>query len=377
MAENTREQITYDILHMTADKKVNLLILTQKIDINDPILGFFHRWTEEFAKHCNKLTVVCLWEGEHHLPENVKVLSLGKEQPNVSSKMLIVKKLRYVLNFYRYIWQERKNYDSIFVHMNPIYLVWGGLFWRMLRKRTSLWYTHKNVDLKLRIAEKFSNTIFSASKESFRMSTKKLQVVGHGIPVEVFKNQRSSDYKLEDKLKIISAGRITEIKNLDTLIKASGILKKKGLSFEVSLIGPTMGEGDKEYFEHLKTLVLKHDVTEEVKFLGSVPNNKIAQYYWKNDLSINLAPTGGVDKATLESMASGLLVLASNIAFDEYFGKYKDILMFKEKDEKDLAEKIINLVSRNDLGGIRNFLVSSVKENTDLPVLVDKIISKI
>lgn len=32
------------------NKKVKLLIITQKIDINDPILGFFHKWIEEFAK---------------------------------------------------------------------------------------------------------------------------------------------------------------------------------------------------------------------------------------------------------------------------------------------------------------------------------------
>ena len=30
---------------------MNLLLITQKIDKDDPILGFFHRWVEEFAKH--------------------------------------------------------------------------------------------------------------------------------------------------------------------------------------------------------------------------------------------------------------------------------------------------------------------------------------
>lgn len=58
---------------------MRLLIVTQKVDKNDPILGFFHRWIEEFSKHCEKLTVICLQAGEFKLPANVTVLSLGKE----------------------------------------------------------------------------------------------------------------------------------------------------------------------------------------------------------------------------------------------------------------------------------------------------------
>ena len=59
---------------------MRLLILTQKVDINDDILGFFHRWIEEFAKRCEKVIVICLQEGRHDLPSNVKVLSLGKRE---------------------------------------------------------------------------------------------------------------------------------------------------------------------------------------------------------------------------------------------------------------------------------------------------------
>jgi len=30
---------------------MKLLILTQKVDIDDDVLGFFHGWLEEFAKN--------------------------------------------------------------------------------------------------------------------------------------------------------------------------------------------------------------------------------------------------------------------------------------------------------------------------------------
>ena len=70
---------------------MKLLIITQKVDINDPVLGFFHRWLEEFAKHYEFVTVICLEKGEHRLPENVKVLSLGKEKLKIeNSKFLFL-----------------------------------------------------------------------------------------------------------------------------------------------------------------------------------------------------------------------------------------------------------------------------------------------
>jgi len=56
---------------------MKLLIITQKVDINDDNLGFFHRWLEKLASRFEKLSVICLAEGEHHLPSNVAVFSLG------------------------------------------------------------------------------------------------------------------------------------------------------------------------------------------------------------------------------------------------------------------------------------------------------------
>ena len=58
---------------------MRLLIVTQVVDQNDSVLGFFHRWIEEFAKNCEKVHVICLKESVHNLPENVAVHSLGKE----------------------------------------------------------------------------------------------------------------------------------------------------------------------------------------------------------------------------------------------------------------------------------------------------------
>ncbi|MEK7218164.1 MAG: hypothetical protein AAB728_01725, partial [Patescibacteria group bacterium] len=59
---------------------MNLLIITQRVDRQDPILGFFHRWIEEFALHCKQITVIGQATGDYHFPPNVRILSLRKER---------------------------------------------------------------------------------------------------------------------------------------------------------------------------------------------------------------------------------------------------------------------------------------------------------
>ena len=43
---------------MQKEKKIKLLIITQKVDRNDDVLGFFHGWITEFAKHVEEVTVL-------------------------------------------------------------------------------------------------------------------------------------------------------------------------------------------------------------------------------------------------------------------------------------------------------------------------------
>src|SRR3989338_6152195 len=116
------------------EKKRSVLVLTQKMNREDPILGFFHGWMIELAKHADEVTIICLEKGFCRLPGNVRVLSLGKERG--------VRRAGFIKNFIKAIWQDRKNYQSVFVHMNPEYVLLGGLLWRLSGKRVLLLYNH-------------------------------------------------------------------------------------------------------------------------------------------------------------------------------------------------------------------------------------------
>ena len=123
---------------------MKLLIITQAIDLDDPILGFFHRWVEEFAKRFEHIEVICLKLGRHSLPGNVSVHSLRKEKGRRSRFM-------YATYFGWLIWKLRPKYDAVLVHMNPEYVILGGVDWRLMGKKIYFWYNHPNKDLRFKI----------------------------------------------------------------------------------------------------------------------------------------------------------------------------------------------------------------------------------
>ena len=354
-------------LHSRVDHKkhLNILIITQKVDENDDILGFMHGWLKEFAKHAGRLTVICLEKGEYHLPENVRVLSLGKEKG--------VSKLGYLINFYKYIWQERANYSYVFVHMNQIYVTLGGLVWRALGKKIGLWYAHGHIPFNLRLAEMFSHFIFTSTKSGFRLKSKKVHVVGQGIDVGRFNGDRKEDGIFE----MIIVGRISPVKDLESLIKAVEIFAETTSEFHLSIIGSAGTEEQKKYLTNLKREVKKKNLDNKISFKGSVPNKDIAMYLNKADLFVSTSNTGSLDKAILEAMASSLPVLTCNVALIDVLGPYKEKLIFNSGDYRKLAKKIewISKLGKDEKESLSNGLRGIVKRNHSLENFVKKIIN--
>ena len=349
---------------------MKILIITQKVDISDDNLGFFHHWLEKFAKKLEKLYVICLAEGEYHLPENVEVYSLGKERG--------YSKLSQFFRLQKFLFKNLKDVDGIFIHMCPIYAILSFPLVRLFRKKMILWYLHKSVNWKLRLAEKLVAQILTASKESCRLKNrKKIEVVGHGIDAGLFKPRHdANDTNLyanaaNKKFRIFSVGRITPIKNQATLIQAIDILvnQKNIRALEVKIIGSPLEDCEREYFVELKKMVQEKKLENYIKFSGSVFYKEMPQYYQNADLVVNLSQTGSIDKVVLEAMASGCLVLTSNEAFEDILdNKY----LFLKKNPKNLAEKIINLKGAERDEKLRQIVV----KNHDLDNLIEKIIQR-
>ena len=315
---------------------MKLLILTQKVDATDDVLGFMHGWIAEFAKNFEAVTVVCLEKGEYNLAQNVNVLSLGKENGR--------SRLKYFLNFYKYIWQERKNYDVVFVHMNPEYVVFGGLLWRLWGKKVGLWYAHGAVTWPLQVARIFVHTIFTSTVSGCRIKSKKIKVVGQGIDTEKFRIKKAELKNKDEPFEITTVGRISPSKDYETLIKATDLLHKKGLPIKVSIVGGVGLNSQDLYLSKLTDLVSKSGLTSVITFVGPVSNEKILPYLHGADLFVNMGQTGSLDKAILEAMAVGLPILTCNEALIEVLGDYRDALMYPKRDYGMFADRIERIV---------------------------------
>lgn len=312
---------------------MKLLICNEATDLNYPSLGFFVGWIAEFAKHCEQVTVISLGVGEYDLPGNVKVLSLGKEEGR--------NRIKYLYRFYKYIFSERHNYDAVFVHMNPIYVLLGGVFWKILNKKIGLWYAHVRVSALAKIASNFVTYIFSPSEASFVHFSNKINKVGHGIDTQRFK-PLAVDSSKKDKMRIITIGRITPVKDLDTLIEALNILANNFniKNFEFKIIGEPLAQTDWEYQKKLKNIIHKYDLNEYIVWAGGIPNKDTVKYYQESDIFVNLQAGGGYGKSVLEAMACGLVCIICSPVYADMLGGFAEETVFKPGFSKDLAHKI-------------------------------------
>ena len=337
----------------------NLLIVTQKVDEDDQLLGFFIEWVVRFAQRFNKVTILCLEKGKYELPPNVEVVTLGKDRR--------LPKIWWLFNFYKYIFQKRKEYDAVFVHMNPIWVVLGGSWWHLMNKKIFFWYTSGGVTAKLKLAEKFADSILTASTESFRLPSKKVIVTGHGIDTDLFRSTNDQRPTTNDnKIKILSVGRISPVKNYETLVDAVKMLANKGINLNVTLVGEPALKSDKIYESQLKEKINKLGLSNMFKFVGKIKNRDLVNYYQSMDIFVHLSKTGSVDKVLLEAMACGINVLSSS---DSARAFLPPELIFEENNAVELADKIEETYKKNFGSQLRQYVV----ENHDLDKLIDKI----
>jgi glycosyltransferase involved in cell wall biosynthesis len=342
---------------------MKLLIITQKVNRNDPILGFFHGWIIEFAKHFESITAICLEKGEYNLPTNVKVLSLGKESGISRSK--------YLFNFYKYIWQERHNYDAVFVHMNQEYILLGGILWQLLGKKTYMWRNHHAGSFLTDIAAKFCKKVFCTSKFSFTAKYKKTVLMPVGINTDLFKIDQSIERVPKS---ILFLGRMAPIKRPHILIDALMEIDKKGMEYIASFVGDALPI-DNDYYLSLKQKIKANNLENKIRLFKGIPNQKTPYIYNLHSVFVNLSTSGMYDKTIFEAMACGSLVLVSN---KNLKGIIPDRYLFEEGNLVDLKkrlEEIINL--DDDLKNNDRKIFSELVSKNSLSNLAQKIVIQI
>ncbi|NCF75364.1 MAG: glycosyltransferase [Xanthomonadaceae bacterium] len=170
------------------------------------------------------------------------------------------------------------------------------------------------------------------------------KVISNGINIKEFKPVAIGNFYNRfnipnGKINLLFIGRLFPEKSVDTLIKAIPYIVKDQPNINVMIVG----EG------HLRTklekLVYNLGVSKYIIFLGLISKEDKVLAYNASDIFIlpSLAELEGM--VILEAMACGKPIIVSDAEMNaSRFFVDKNGFLFKTKDYKDLAKKIIKLV---------------------------------
>lgn len=234
---------------------------------------------------------------------------------------------------------------------------------------------HKAVNLRLRLAEIFVDKIFTASKESFRLSSKKVEVVGHGIPVEEFATPLSNPPA--GQICLLSLGRVTASKDLAQIIRAVAELRGDAnlLPVKLDIVGAPITDVDKQYVKDLYSLAL--DLKQTLNISAAAPSD-LPVICQRHHFLIHTSRTGSLDKVGLEMLASGRWVITSSEAYSD-LAKEGLVYAFPAGNYVELAKTIEKVCQ----SGILDFQsgqlapnqkgIDYVRKNHNLDTIIDKI----
>jgi len=217
-----------------------------------------------------------------------------------------------------------------------------------------------------------SGAIKEHIKKHYNTEKEKITVIPRGIDLDKFNpknidknfiNKFKNRYNLNDKFVVSSIGRITQLKDLETFIRAISLIQKD-IPNSIGLIVGGVRADKEKYFRSLKELVKALHV--EIIFTGSIDN--VAEIYALSDVigSTSKKPES-FGRSVAEALALNTPVIATN------HGGVLDIIQeningyfFEIGDYKELANKIIKAKELKFDGS------SYIKENFSLKQMVEK-----
>ncbi|GEM_PF-2693953 len=350
-----------------------LLMVSRILDSKDPVGSFTQQWAKKIVSKVECLYFICLEAYNVTIDDqNFKYFSMGKEKG--------YGRLRLLLNYYKYLFKLMKDVDVFFGHMNSMYTVLAVPVAWIYRVRVISWVAFgPGANFMIRLNALLSDWMVTATEDSLEINSKKKKVVGHGIDVSTFRP--FSDNKREKK--IITHGRLSEIKNQKTLLRAcshiSDTMRKRRWKIEIFGRAPT--EKSRNYKAGLKKLAEDLSISDLVTFKDPVSNYEVPEILNKSSIFVDMTSVGGAGKSVLESMATETITVLCTDTFNDHLGEeLTEALIYRPKDPKDLAEKLKNLIDliesdRNRAAEIGRDLRDIVVKHHNLDTLMEKILS--
>ena len=316
---------------------MKLLFITQKLHGQD---AFGVLWVEALQKQGYDVTVLCLESRPEDVlrvlkrttPLSFPVYSLGKERGKG--------KIAQIFTFLRLI--HTLSYDRVFIHMSPVWGIFGAPVWMARRTPVYLWYTHYKMQLGLWMLGRYAKRLFCATSQSlpqYEGNPKKV-VVGHGIDLTFWLKRENVS---TDPKRLLVVHRLSRSKRVEIILRAMVLLP--GFSLDVYGV-----EAESAYVQELKALVQELALGERVTFHGTVPLSELPALFTHHRLILNMA-SETIDKTMLEAMTCGCypVVTARNAAAiglridAERFGRQVGVPVAPKEDVPEAIADVVRL----------------------------------
>ena len=311
--------------------------------------GGMNVYLKETAKHLGKLGIKTdVYTRVHDLNDeeiislgiNARVIHIKAGELSQTKKDLYHTGPEFVGNILRF--QKRENIEYDLIHAHYWLSGYPGIELSKLWSSplVSTFHTLAKLKLKAKVGEKESEHRISSESETilkshgivvstesevrdikelyFKVNENftnfKIRIISPGVDLDVFKpGDRSAARNklgLTKAKMVLYAGRLEPLKGIDIAIEAVSKLDTH------EIVNLTVVGGDstsEDIVLELKSLAGSLGISERVKFIGSISQSELADYYRAADVLIFPSYYESFGLVALEAMASGIPVVASRV----------------------------------------------------------------
>ncbi len=311
--------------------------------------------TKRLAKKHN-VTVITSWkkgQERKHKIKNIRILRVGphheySNEKNVKSRLdfakaayNLAKKVKSdIIEGYNFITYLPAYYAAKEQNAKKIatyHEVWKGEWIKNKGLITGILgevWERKTLNLKW-------DKIFAVSETTAKkIKNQKVKIIYNGINLNEYK-KKETKYKTPT---IISISRLTPKKRVEDLIKATYLIKKQVPKIKLIIVGKG------EEYKKLRALANRLRLKDNVKFTGYVDDKTKLKLLKKSHIFCLPSILEGFGISLVEAMAAQTPYVCSDIeVLQEVTENQKGGLIFKQKNYKDLTNKILFLLKNKKL----------------------------
>jgi len=326
-------------------------------DLSNPRAGgaeiHFHEIFKRIVQKGHKVTLLC-----SHYAE-------AKEEEEIDGIRIIRKGSWFVFNFSAF-WEVKKilkqekwdlviedinklPFYSHFWHNLPLLVIVHHFFDKAIfREVNPIFGTYVFLSERS-VPWLYGNKRFFAVSESTKdellkrgIPEQRIKVIYCGIDHQLFKV--NPDLKKDQTPTILYLGRLKKYKSVDLLIKALPLVLEKVPEAKLVIVG----EGD--YKPELQNLARNLELEHRVQFTGFVDSQTRVEWLHRAWVTVYPSVKEGWGLTNIEANACGTPAIASDVpGLRESVLERKTGFLFRYGDAEDLADKIIRIVTNNEL----------------------------